>query len=104
MTCGREHSLPDPATALNLDADTYAAWVVSPDGARWPWLIRSDGNGQPGGCRCRDCAPHDQLGRLPDAFHPLRCRRPRADGRPCRRAVAQPGAACHYHRARKETR
>lgn len=96
-----EHALPDQARSFTLDDEWTASWCVTADGSAWPWLVRN-GADSPPGCNCRDCAPHEQRGKLPDAFHPLRCRRPCRDGQPCRLIVTRPGTACHHHRDRED--
>ena len=54
---------------------------------------------------CSDVAPHEQTGPLSARWlarvivAPLRCgHRTKTTGRPCRRPVPHPGAACRWHR------
>lgn len=84
--------------------DCLLAESVNANGARLLWLVdntRIDESGVDLGNRL---PPHELHGPLPaDVAHrvasvPIRCGRPRADGRPCRSPVARPGDACAWHR------
>lgn len=89
-------------TDLHEPSGLRVGWAVATDGTAWPWLVSPAGDDADQGCHCRNCAPHDQLGTLPERYRPVaRCRRPRRDGKPCRTPVARPGVACANHRDRE---
>lgn len=51
----------DPNRTTNLPGTAWRATVaVGPDGDETLWLVSPD-PGQPSGCACPTCAPHDQL-------------------------------------------
>lgn len=83
-----------------------AATVVAPDGTEHLVLAQYDAIGDHGARYDSSCVDivHEQLGALPDVWRcrtelaPLRCGHRTQAGRPCRREVTQPDAACHWHR------
>lgn len=51
---------PDPARTIPLPGTEWRATVaVGPDGTETLWLVSPD-PGQPAGCACPNCAPHEQ--------------------------------------------
>jgi hypothetical protein len=87
--------------------DYTAVAAVSPAGQVVTlWLWHRDG---PDRAHANDPPAHEHVGPLPRQVQARvdrktfpRCGQPRADGRPCRRHVGQPGQPCHQHRIERK--
>jgi hypothetical protein len=88
-----------PVTAIALDDGIALALVLDDEGEAWPWVVLYGSDGEPPGCSCRCCAPHEQGGRLRGDHAEavgLTCGAPTVSGRPCRNLV-QRGERCDVH-------
>ncbi|WP_146207412.1 hypothetical protein [Nocardioides silvaticus] len=95
----------DPSRTVDLDNGWAASVCVGPDGGETCWLL-SPQPGEPTGCICADCAPHEQDGPLPLGWHrvgsstydyPTCGALTTTTGQPCRFPVTRPGDRCHHH-------
>lgn len=92
----------DSDAAVDIGDQGYAlAWLVDPDGSRWPLLCDRRQQGWqdfPNSTAAfRDLAAHELVGALPDEFHQFRCGHVKSDRKPCRVRVGGPDERCRHH-------